>query len=296
MTNKEFVNSYFDNELSKTERLDFEQKLQHDSDLKEEYNFQNDVINGIKETRRLELKSRLSNIPISTPIYQTIGFKAIAIASISTGIGVGVYYLIENNSIQLSDVDLNKNQITLSEDQNIPEIPEAITPIIKQEIKGEKMLNSFPQKKTNSEIVTKNTEAKVEPKIIQPNVIQPDVVETFEDEDINSEDISVENPVNNLDNIKDNVESTVEIATVKDRRNKFHYKFYENKLYLLGNFNDMPYEIIELNSKASKKYFLYYNGSFYKLEPGQEKPAPLVKIENDSLVNELKIIQLNQSN
>lgn len=295
MTNKEFVNSYLDNELPKTERLDFENKLQHDSELKEEYNFQNDIVEGIKETRRLELKSRLSNIPVSTPIYQTIGFKAIAVASLSTGIGLGVYYLMDKNNIQLSDVDLSHSQITLTQDQDVPEIPKAITPIVRQETKEEKVLYNIPQNKTSSEVVTKNTEAKVEPNILQPNVIQPDVVETFEDEDINSEDISAQNPINDLDNIKDNVESTVEIATVKDKRNKFHYQFYKNKLYLLGNFNEMPYEIIELNSEKSKKYFLYYNDSFYKLEPGQEKPAPLVKIENDSLVNELKIIQLNQS-
>ena len=167
MTNKEFVNSYLDNELPKTERLDFENKLQHDSELKEEYNFQNDIVEGIKETRRLELKSRLSNIPVSTPIYQTIGFKAIAVASLSTGIGLGVYYLMDKNNIQLSDVDLSHNQITLTQDQDVPEIPKAITPIVRQETKEkeEKVLYNIPQKKTSSEVVTKNTEAKVEPNI-----------------------------------------------------------------------------------------------------------------------------------
>jgi len=293
LTNEEFVNSYLDNELSEINRLDFENKLLHDSELREEYNFQKDLVNGIKETRRLELKSRLSNIPINTPLYQTIGFKAIAVATISVGVGFGAYYLIsENDNIQLSEIELNENQITQVEENVVPEVPESIKPI-EEEPKEEIIDEVISQEKPKTEPVAKNTEVKIEPKIIQPNVIQPDIVEPFEDEGVETEEIGIENQLNNLDNIKENVESTVEIATVKDKRNKFHYKFFENKLYLMGSFNDMPYEIIELNSSKGKSYFLYYNDSFYKLNSEQAKPAPLVKIENDSLVNELKIIQSN---
>lgn len=295
LTNEEFVNSFLDNELSEIDRLDFENKLLHDSDLREEYNFQKDLVEGIKESRRLELKSRLSNIPINTPLYQTVGFKAIAVASISVGIGFGAYYLLsEDDNIKLSEIDLSENQITLTDKRDIPVVPEAIAPIFKEEAKEEVVMEVVPQEKPKTEVIAKNIETKAEPVIIQPNVIQPDVVEAFEDEDILSEDIGVDNQSNSLDNIKENVESTVEIATVKDKRNKFHYKFFENKLFLLGNFNEMPYEIIELNSSKGKSYFLYYNDSYFKLNSEQLKPAPLVKIENDSLVNELKIIQSNQ--
>ena len=296
LTNEEFVNSYLDNELSEIDRLDFENKLLHDSELREEYDFQKDLVEGIKETRRLELKSRLSNIPINTPLYQTVGFKAIAVASISAGIGIGAYYMLsEDDNLQLSDINITQNQITQTEENDIPLIPEAITPIFKEEPTEEIIMDVIPQEKPKPEdVIVKNTEVKEEAKIVQPNVIQPNVVEVFEEEDISSADIDNENQINNLDDIKENLESTVEIATIKDKRNKFHYKFFENKLYLLGSFNDMPYEIIELNSSSGKSYFLYYNESYFKLKTDQIKPAPLVKIENDSLVNELRIIQSNQ--
>jgi hypothetical protein len=297
LTNEEFMNGYLDNELTEPERLDFENKLQHDSELREEYHFQKDLINGIKEVRRLELKSRLSNIPINSPLYQTIGFKAIAVASISAGIGLGVYYLFENkNDIQLSDIDLNRNQITITEENAIPDIPKAITPFFKQTPKEEKIIEVIAQEKPKVEEFAKNTEIKAEPKIIQPNVIQPNVVESFDDESIDLKDINMDNNINNLDEVKENVEAAVEIATIKDKRNKFHYKFFENKLYLLGNFNDMPYEILELNTSKGKTYFLYYIANFYQLNSEQVKPTPLAIIENDSLVNELKIIRLNQNN
>ena len=227
LTNEEFVNSYLDNDLSKVDRLDFENKLLHDSELREEYNFQQDLVNGIKETRRLELKSRLSNIPITTPLYQTIGFKAIAVATISAGIGFGAYYVFDNtNDLELSDIELKDNQTTLIEENTIPEIPDAIVPIFKEEVKEEKIIDIISQEKPKTEVVAKNTEVKAEPIIIQPKVIQPDVVEAFEDENIESNDIEFDNQINDLESIKENVENTVEIATVKDKRNKFHYKFF----------------------------------------------------------------------
>ena len=72
LTNEEFVSRYLDNELNPAQRLDFENKLLHDTDLKEELDLQKDLVEGIKEARRLELKSRLSNIPINSPVYQSI--------------------------------------------------------------------------------------------------------------------------------------------------------------------------------------------------------------------------------
>lgn len=297
LTNEKFVNSYLENELSEMERLGFEEKLPHDSELREEYNFQKNVVEGIKEVRRLELKTRLSNIPINTPLYQTIAFKAIAVASISTGIGFGAYYLLDSeNDIQLSDIDLKSNQIALIEENNIPDIPKAITPIFKEKPQEEKIIEIISQEKPKTEAIAKNIEVKIEPKTIQPNVIQPDVIESFDDEYIETKDIGNTNHINNLDNIHENVENTVEVATIKDKRNKFHYSFFEDKLYLLGSFNEIPYEIIELNLSKGKTYYLYYNDNFYKLNSEQVKPTPLVKIENDSLVNELKIIRLNQNN
>jgi len=297
LTHEQLVGSYLDNEMSEIERLEFENQLLHDSELREEYNFQKDLINGIKEVRRVELKARLDNIPINTPLYQTIGFKSVIVASISAGIGFGAYYLFnQNDDLEISEINITQKQEITVEQESVPEIPEAIAPIINDKKKSEQKAETSAEKIFPPVAMNTEEEAQEEPKIIQPNVIEPDVVEGFEDEDFTSEEINVENQINDLEKVKENVESTVEIATVKDRRNKFHYKFFENKLFLLGDFNDMPYEIIELNTSSGKSYFLFYNDSFYKLESEQLKPTPLERIENDSLVNELKIIQMNQNN
>ncbi len=298
LTNEQLVGSYLDNEMSDIQRLEFENQLLQNPDLIEEYNLQKNLIEGIKETRRLELKARLDNIPINTPLYQTIGFKSIVVASITAGIGFGAYYLLDQkDDLNISEVNITQNQEIVTEQETVPEIPEAITPIDDSKKKTEQKAKEVKEEQPTEPVALNNKEeVKEEPAVIQPNVIEPDVVEEFKDEDFASEEITVEKQINDLENVKENVESTVEISTVKDKRNKFHYKFFENKLYLLGNFNDMPYEIIELNTSAGKSFFLYYNSNFYKLETDQLKPTPLEKIENDSLVNELKIIQMNQNN
>jgi hypothetical protein len=300
LSNEQLVGRYLDNEMSEIERLEFENQLLHDSDLKEEYNLQKEIIEGIKETRKLELKTRLDNLPINTPLYQTIGFKSLIVASISAGIGFGAYYLLSDpDELSMSEVDVTQHQELTTQNEHIPTIPDAIEPIIDEEKKAAasaKKEIQQPSAKNENPIVSKNNEQTKEPEIIQPNVIEPDVVEEFQEEDFTSEEINVENQINDLEKVKENVESTVEIETVRDRKNRFHYRFFENKLFLLGNFSEMPYEIIELNTQAGKSYFLFYNGNFYRLETEQLKPSPLIKIENDSLVSELKIIQMNQNN
>jgi hypothetical protein len=291
LSHEQLVDRYLDNEMSEIDRLEFENQLIQNPELREEYGFQKDLIEGIKESRRLELKARLDSIPISTPFYQSLLFKSIAAATITAGIGIGLYYLADqSNDNSISKVNITQNQVLPGDMAEVPEMPEAITPITKSE---PETAVSIVKDSKSDKISVKEKENAKEPKTIEPVVIEPDVVEAFEESDFESEEINTANQINRLEKVKEDVESAVEVTTIKDKRNKFHYKFFENKLYLLGSFNEMPYEILELNSKSGKSYFLYYNNSFYKLQTVQLKPAPLVKIENDSLVNELKIIQMN---
>ena len=292
LSNEELVNRYLDHEMDKMERLDFENRLVNESDLREEYNFQNDLIEGIKQSRRLELKARFANIPINNPFYKTLVGKAVVVVSASAVIGIGSYYLLRNkNEAGLSKVDLKREYAMRDSQKVVPAIPNA------QMVKEEpEKIEAIHAPKKNGEPNLEASRKKVvtiKKPMVKPDVVKPNVATGLKEEEAHTESINSKS-LNSMDRIQENVENKVMVETIEDRKNNFHYKFFDNKLYLLGKFKDIPYEIIELNEKAGKKYFLFYDDNYYRLKTDRVKPTPLVKIENDSIIQELRIIQKNK--
>lgn len=287
LTNEDLVGKYLDNEMSETDKLQFEHRLETDPQLKEEYNFQNDLVKGIKEHRRLELKARLSNIEVPSPFLHAIGLKIAAVTIATIIVGSGIYFALQDHpSEQISKIDVTSQQITIEGENILPKIPDIkIKPETSTKTEGK------PAKRKRKKIEKGKKAVNQEQKATQPTVVKPDLAVNFEEtteESDNSGDADF-NVTNN--EIKEHSKNKMEVETIKDRRHKFHYKFYNNRLYLLGDFSKSPYEIIELNSKSDKKYFLYYQNSYYQLKTDRQKPTALQKIENDSIIEELKIIQ-----
>jgi hypothetical protein len=293
LSNEDLVSRYLDNEMSDVEKLEFENRLASDPGLKEEYAFQKDVIQAVKESRRMELKSRLSNIqPPSTPIYQTLGVKIAAVASITAIVGVGTYYMLNNKEeLGLTDVDITKSKsIEYTPKKEMPSIPEVHVPPPEDVQIDEGAVEETPAPARDEDASKVTASKKSTPKPSKPQVVRPEIAEEPAEDDLITENIAEESNYNTIEEIKENIESTVEIETEKSRRYSNHYKFYNNKLYLLGDFKNSPYEIIELNSSKGKDYFLYYEDNFYRLYKDVVKPAPLEKVEDEAILDELKII------
>jgi len=286
-TYEDLTGRYLDNEMSEMERLEFESRMESDPQLTEEFKFQNDIVKAIKSHRKLELKARLSNIEVPVPIFQTIGLKLAAIATTTIIVGTGIYYYSQQNSqnTDFNTIDITKNSIALQEENITPVIPdvkiEAITPAKTDENKH--VRNKKPTNKINKITVKKQ-------KPVQPTVIKPEM-KIDSDNVIKENKNSEETDFNITNNIEENSKTRMEVETVVTKRHKFHYKFYNNRLYLLGDFSKSPYEIIELNSNSGRKYFLFYQDNYYPLKTDQHKPTKLHKVENDSIIKELNIIQ-----
>ena len=140
----------------------------------------------------------------------------------------------------------------------------------------------------------KSASTKTSKSLAKPNVVKPDIAEVAEETEPETEDFTGENTYNDLDEIKETMAGKLAVETEKNRRYRFHYKFYNEKLYLLGDFKDSPYEILELNSNGGRRYFLFYQGDYYRLSPDKLKPTPLEKLVDETLVEELRIIQQNK--
>lgn len=94
------VAAYFDNELSEAEKQDFLKELEANPELKSEFEFQQQVVEGIQAARKAELKAMLDNVPVASvgTSSTSIIYKAIlgGAATILVGTGIYWYYFSSN--------------------------------------------------------------------------------------------------------------------------------------------------------------------------------------------------------
>src|SRR5699024_6314417 len=158
-----------------------------------------------------------------------------------------------------------------------------------EEVENSALTLNNKEEETKSLIKEEESEPDTEPIKVDP----PTPIEDFENVDETGTTIKV--PENTLAKASSEPEVTaVEIESKEDERHTFHYKFYNNKLYLYGDFKNIPYEIIELNTISGKSLYLYYKDSFYYLESNQMEVSPLQQIKDEKLIEELDSLRVNK--
>lgn len=301
MTDKQkyqkLLDDFFEGTLSTSEESTLMNRLATDADLKSEFEFQKDIINTIKESRKLELKSRLDNISIKWYDNISNGWKVAATATIVTVSTLTAYYFIDMQEEFGNRIDLAQNEILVDAfDTEVTDIPQKPHAIANENIENSKTVEDTEQVKeavaqetviheTTDQVVA-NTDRTVE-------VIVPDVIEDFEEVDnMELENVS-SGDINTMTPSREDLHSSVEINTVLHKKYNFHYNFSHGTLTLYGNFEDVPYEILEINSTSGKSFYLNYKDNFYNII-NTNNIIPLQPVTNESLINELKIVKENK--
>lgn len=295
---EELVSRYLEGDMSDIEKLNFENQLVNNPAIQEEFQLQKDVIEGIQEHRKAELKARLDNINIpSSGIAQYMGLKIAALITITTMFGFGAYFIFIDKDTPAEREIVTENRIE-TEIEEAPELSEEqleISPENDAEVvtEPEESAEEIEALQKESEpLVQKESKKEDQPAAIPaPKIVKPDFVEDVAEENIDHKGDSFELNTNSLANVNKLAENKVEVETVFDRKRDFHYKFYNKKLYLYGDFEKNPYEIIEYNSNSNKLYYLYYEGKFYELMNDQMKITPLAELQDDELINELELLR-----
>lgn len=302
MTDKQkyqnLLDGFFEGTLSTSEESTLMNRLATDADLKSEFEFQKDIINTIKESRKLELKSRLDNISIKWYDNISNGWKVAATATIVTVSTLTAYYFIDMQEEFGNRIDLAQNEILVNAfDTEVADIPQKPHAIANENIEKSKTIEDTELVKesdvqetdineSNDQVVVANTERTVE-------VIVPDVIEDFEEVDnMELENVS-SGDINTMTPSREDLHSSVEINTVLHKKYNFHYNFSHGTLTLYGNFEDVPYEILEINSASGKSFYLNYKDNFYNII-NTNNIIPLQPVTNESLINELKIVKENK--
>ena len=270
----EKIDLYLTGKLDAVDQSGFETLIASDSNLKEEVNFQKDMIDSIKKKEILRIKSNLNSIEVSltSKFLQTKWLVSYALAgaiAIGTYAGVEYYNNDDNPKLTASNVELNTNHVNYYSD-------------------GE--TNTEPVEVNNSENVVSNESTDSETEVSSTKITIEDaspitINDNDQEENFDKGDVEVgSNPV--VTNVTKASNVDVKINTTRGK--KVEYQFYEDKLYLYGNFTTSdPYVIYDIPTNYGTEYYFKIAKKYYKLEPNQVEKKELNPIENLELIKEL---------
>jgi hypothetical protein len=288
--------------LSEGERVAFERQLQQDPLLQNEVNLQRDIAASLAEVRKAELKARLDAIPVDSPVawygLSSVKWMAAAITAVTLSVASYLYFSAEDEAIHQPVVSLDENATILERkakvnkpapvEEFINEAQTPQTPVAEhKDNTSDAVREVLSEKKTNTQENVFNTENKA---VKLPEIVRPDIKADFDDDFQTKEYDDVQVPEKGLAQVEGVSAPNIEIENDEDAEYAFHYRYVDNKLYLYGDFKGIPYEILALNTAEKTRLFLKYDSNFYMINSLQTEVVPLEPIENQALINELKIV------
>ncbi|MEP1032882.1 hypothetical protein [Ekhidna sp.] len=296
--NQEQIDNYHSGKMSESEMTDFENMLESDPSIKAESDFQSDIVSGLKEYRKLELKSRLDAINVGPTwiefAQQSALMKSLGGVIVASIIGTGIYFYGKKSDLPISGetatvvapkVESIEFMWDLAEEgetseTNILDKPTQLVEVKVHDKLVEKMTTSSKEEEVSTK--TESVEKSFKPAFEAPNA-----------ESINDEEFAA----TGLDEIPNSAESTkeapIDVQSEISKSNVIKYKYYDGKLFLNGDFDKAPYEILEINSATGRRIYVYYLGSYYKVGIA-DKLTELPRVTNSNIISELKLLRENK--
>ena len=286
---QEKIDLYHSGRMNPEEASSFESELASDPSLTAESDFQSDIINGLKEYRKTQLKARLDAIDVS-PVWfdfvqQSALLKSFGGVAVATLIGAGVYFVSEPKKDTSSEAILIDAPEPYSLDLSWQIIPAEITK------KENPKLISVPEVKEEAiveetVVVTEVEEAATE--TFNP-VFEAPIAKEIEDEEALK--------TSNLDNLPETSDKVASKPIKVDYEStgalSIKYKYYDGKLFLSGDFDKAPYEILEINSADGRRIYVKYLDKFYRVGI-TDRLTTLPEVKNQSVIEELKLLRQNK--
>ena len=285
------IEAYFDGTISSAERAMLESQMQRDPLLKAEYDLQKNINSGIKDFRANQLKARLNqiDIPSTPPVWQVHTGKWLAATIISATIIGASFYFLSGSSNLIIPVEINDaTSPYFNEEQIALAVPEArLEAAIEEEVESNEVPVESQKESTalyTSEVEKVNNEPNKKSAVINTQSLL-----SFDDEHLFNEENNLEKVAPLKNSLNKKISTQIEVKAEVER-NEFHYQYFENKLYLHGDFSKEPYELIELNSRGKKDLFLSYRDTIYRIEHNKQALTKMEKVKNNSLIEEIKIL------
>jgi hypothetical protein len=301
----QMIEAYLRNELTPLERASFEQRISQDPLLQNELTLQSDIISSLQNYRKLELKQRLNQIDVSSATNPSNYLRNTGLfAALATFLGIGTYvYLHQRESTEAGSsvappinmeapAPAPQEQPAPSSIANLTDTAhQSSTETTFEPISSTSVTETRESSPSAKKAPSKSSVIKAEPtgsKAIRPEngkaelqrerMPAPDRVpssDSFKEEIKPLENGRINSVVGKKPNGLN--------VTFDDSHYKFHYTSKGDHLELHGDFS-RGYKRIKLNDQL----YLYYEDNFYLIKPNQMELAPLEKITDEKLLDQLR--------
>lgn len=283
MTNNERIEAYFNNELPEADKQQLMQDINSDASLKSEFQFQESVIDGIKDYRKQELIASLDNIQVVST-GQSILLKSIGAVGIAAVVTIGTYMWVNrtDDSLLAPEETNNTEQLVAQPEETQDEVVKEIKPnsIIEEERVNNELI-AEPVITESVSVKSDDDKSPAIPDITIPEVQEPESGTSVDvDEDLSAPDAMASSTIR--------LRSSTDVEVKLSKKYDFHYQVKNGRLILFGNFNKSPFEVIELKTNQGISSYLYFENHFYTLANNSEEIKPLIVIVNEQLIKQLE--------
>ena len=309
---KEQIDLFVQGKLQGPELAALQDLIKNDPKVANEVEMQNLVTQAIKKDRMQALKMRLDSIEVpaistgsplaGTSVANYFGLKMAAVVLLTAGtIGLGTYLYLNQidyqkptiiaDTIKEETVPVIDDQGVIADSQNEVvrgNVAEKATTIAEQEeIKADEKRAGNVEKpyslKAKKEVVVSADFKKGKAVADGEKMLE----QKFEDGTTHDIKVDAEAPKEIISTEEITKTSDVDIKNIQDGKHNFHYMLKEGVLFLYGNFEASPYEILEFNEKGGQALYLYYDRSYFSLTEGKGTISKLKKITDQKLITAL---------
>jgi len=279
--NINLIDDYLTGNLNADQLISFEKKLISNPEVGHEVDLQKKIIEGIQESRKFELKSRLNALEVST--QNPFNWKKITIAASALLLTGSIAVYISNSTQEDNKID------------NIVLTSEAAITSPKKDTKSITILpleNPVVVKSTKPETIV-NSEEEIKKEPVSQKKAPASLENALPTMLNNDHDITIDN---DLDSDAGIAASSVKFSEAgikvfpENKKNRFHYKYDgKNVLVQIADYTgDIPAVLIDYPEK--KEVFLNYKGVFYQLDSNKTWDL----LSNHIITNEKLIKTLDQ--
>jgi hypothetical protein len=288
MRNFELIDDYLSNRLKGAEREAFEKQLSNDPSLKNDVDFQKQIVEGIRTARAAELKSMLSKVPVGgTSVSMDFSVMKMAAGIIAAGlVGAAIYIYVtrgETPPFDKAATDFNNNKQEIEKPEAQPDVTK-VAPDSSKEITPTVTTPAKESNEPKKEPARKQDKPQQEVKPAQkPKLEVTDPSAELENND-NTKSESPTASISRSDIKPSHIQVDIDSS---NKKYDFHYQFVGGKLMLFGTFDKSLYEVLEINGNKHA-VFLFYKDAYYLLDENQHKIAKLEPITDKALISKLK--------